>query len=410
MKKTWASLIILLISVFVITGCSSSTSGGKQTTIQFVHWRGEDTAAFKGIISKFEKENPSIKVDMKVYPSDSYQAQVQATLLSGKGADVFASFPGSQFATLQKAGVYEDLTGKSFVKSFKDDLLAAGQADNKQLALPYQLVYNIPVYNKGIFEKEGIDVPKDWDSFLAACEKLKKAGYIPIAFSGDISPSQFINPMMMNNQPDEKVFEKLEKGEESLTNEWYVKTLSQIKELQDKGYFQKDPLGTKKDGAAVLFAQEKAAMLAHGSYMMATVAQQNPTIKQGLLAPITVSEDQKVYDGIHTATFMLGVNAKSAHKKAAEKFLSYLTESKVASEYANKTGQLLTLNDVSYDSKELEESAKWLDKKTRFQPRFTITKEPISKAIEVSVQDVISGMSPEKAAEKAQEEVKRALQ
>lgn len=45
--------------------------------------------------------------------------------------------------------------------------------------------------------------------------------------------------------------------------------------------------------------------------------------------------------------------------------------------------------------------------KTVFQPRFTILNERVSKAVETSVQDVLSGMSAKKAAEKAQGEVER---
>jgi raffinose/stachyose/melibiose transport system substrate-binding protein len=148
-------------------------------------------------------------------------------------------------------------------------------------------------------------------------------------------------------------------------------------------------------------------MLAQGSYMMATVKQQNPKIDQGLLAPITVDQDKAKYEGVHTTTFLLGVAEKSKHKEAAKKFLTFLADPKISSEYANATGQLLTVKDVKYDSPELKESAKWKDKKTVFQPRFTILNERVSKAVETSVQDVLSGMSAKKAAEKAQGEVER---
>ncbi|MCM3570569.1 ABC transporter substrate-binding protein [Neobacillus mesonae] len=403
-----------MVLSLALAGCSSKDSStdakdSAKHTITFLHWRGEDTEVFNKIIAEFEKANPDIKVEMNVLPSDSYIANASATLLSGKGSDVFASFPGSQFEALQDSGVYADLSNESFLSKFSESLIEAGKSDGKQLAVPYQLVYNIPVYNKGIFKKLNLDVPKDWNSFLKVSKTLKDNGYDPILFAGDVSPSQFINPMVMNNEPTDDAFPKLETGEEKLTNDWFVKTLSQIKELNDKGYFQKDPLGTKKEGAAALFAQEKGAILALGSYMMSAVKQQNPNIEQGLLSPITVDASQMKYEGIHTATFMLGVNAKSKNQAEAKKFIEFLTDPKIAAEYANGTGQMLTLKDVKYDSPELTESAKWLDKKTLFQPRYTLKKEQVSKAIETAVQDVLSGVEPEKAAKKAQEEVDRAI-
>lgn len=413
-KQMLLLMMVVLLMGSVLAGCGNTdeTGGaesGDATTINFLHWRGEDTEAFNAIIEKFEEENPDINVEMNALPSDSYIANASATLLSGKGADVFASFPGSQFEALQESGAYVELGDQAFIDRFSENMLGAGQKDGKQLAVPYQLVYNIPVYNKGVFVELGIEPPKDWDGFLEVSQTLKDNGYDPILFAGDVSPSQFINPMVMNNQPSDEAFAKLETGDEKLTNDWFVKTLSQIKELNDKGYFQKDPLGTKKEGAAALFAQEKGAMLALGSYMMATVAEQNPDIEQGLLSPITVSEDEMKYEGIHTSTFMLGVNSKSEHQEEALKFIEFLTKPEIASEYANATGQLLTVKDVEYDSPELTETAAWLDKKTLFQPRYTLSKEQVSKAIETAIQDVLSGVEPEEAAKKAQEEVDRAI-
>lgn len=419
MKKSFAFMVGILILVgTVLMGCSDSSSSsdnsggsesGDKVKINFVHWRGEDSEIFAEIIKKFEAENENIEVATNVYPSDSYEEKIQATLLSGKGADVFATFPGSQFSVLQDAGSYVDLTGKDFVSRFKEDLLAAGQSDGKQLALPYQLVFNIPVYNKGIFEELGLEPPNSWEGFLEVCKTLKENGYAPILFSGDVSPSQFINPMVMNNMPSKDSLAQLETGKQKLTDDWYVKTLSQIKELADKGYFQDNPLGTKKSASAALFAQEKGAMLALGSYIMATVKQQNPDIEQGLLSPITVPADEAKWDGIHTSTFMLGINSKSDHKEAALKFLKFLTNPEIASLYANETGQLLTLKDIEYGSPTLQASAEWLDKKTMFQPRYTISVPEISQAVQTSVSDVIGGMNPEEAAKKAQEEVERAI-
>ncbi|WP_205093785.1 ABC transporter substrate-binding protein [Thalassobacillus pellis] len=410
-------LSILLVVSLSLMGCNSgastaeggSSSDGKTKTINFVHWRGEDNEAFSHLIKKFEEKNPGIKVQMNIYSSNSYQSKIQPTLLSGKGADVFASFPGSRFSVLQKAGAYEDLSDQEFLNSFSENLLKAGQVDGKQLAVPFQLVYNQPVYNKGIFEELGLTPPDDWKGFLELCETLKKNGYIPLLWSGDISAGQFINPMVMNNQPTADALARIEKGEVKLTDEWFVKTLSQIKTLNDNGYLQENPLGTKKAGAASMLAQEKGAMLAHGSYIMATVKQQNPDIKLGLLAPITVPKDKAKYLGIHTATFMLGINKNSKYKEAAAKFIEFLTQPENASYYAKKTGQLLTLKEVEYDSPALKESAKWVEKETLFQPRYMITVPEVEQAIVTAVDDVIMGMDPEEAAKKAQEEVNRAI-
>lgn len=384
-------------------GGSGSASSDGSVTINFLHWRGEDVKTLDTIIDKFEQANPKIKVEMQTLPSDQYQSTAQAKLSDGSVGDVFASFPGAQFDALSKAGVFADLSGSSWLKSFNADLIAAGQQDGKQLAVPYQLVYNDPIYNVKLFEKYGLTPPQDWDGFLALCQKLKDNGIIPIAFAGaDIGPGQFMNTMVMNNEPSEDIFAKVEAGEAKLTDEWWVKTLTQIKELNDKGYFQPDALGTKDAAAGALFVQEKAGMLASGSYQLAQNAAQNPNLEQGLLAPITVSAGEAKYEGVHTSTFMLAVNSKSKHPEEAKKFLEYLSRPDVAGEYANATGQNVTVDGVSYTSPELKVAEAWTSKKTLFQPRFTIKNGDNQKAVTNSIQAVLGGSSPEEAAQEAQ--------
>jgi len=384
-------------------GGSDASGSGGDVTINFLHWRGEDVKALDTIIDKFETANPTIKVEMQTLPSDQYQSTAQAKLSDGSVGDVFASFPGAQFDALAKAGVFTDLSGSSFLDSFNGDLIAAGQQDGKQLAVPYQLVYNDPIYNVKLFEKYGLTPPADWEGFLALCQKLKDNGIIPIAFAGaDIGPGQFMNTMVMNNEPSDDIFEKVEAGEAKLTDEWWVKTLTQIKELNDKGYFQPDALGTKDAAAGALFVQEKAGMLASGSYQLAQNAAQNPELEQALLAPITVSAGEAKYEGVHTSTFMLAVNSKSKHPEEAKKFLEYLSQPDVAGEYANATGQNVTVDGVSYDSPELKVAEDWTSKKTLFQPRFTIKNGDNQKAVTNSIQAVLGGSAPEEAAREAQ--------
>jgi raffinose/stachyose/melibiose transport system substrate-binding protein len=212
-----------------------------------------------------------------------------------------------------------------------------------------------------------------------------------------------MNSMMMNNAPDEEVFAKLQNGEESLTNEWWVKTLEDFKLLADKGYIQENALGTNQDAAMSMVANEEAAMLATGSYHMASLLKLNPDLQLDLLAPITVEESEAVYEGINTATFMLAVNSKSEKKEEAKKFIEFLSQPEIASKYANETGQHLTVKDVAYESDALKNTAYWIDeKKTRFQPRFLITNAQIEEAVLSSIENVLGGEDPKAAAEAAQ--------
>ncbi|RNF38799.1 extracellular solute-binding protein [Planococcus salinus] len=411
MKKTHFLRAGLLGMLLVLAGCagesndSGSSDNGDSTQISFIHWRGEDKDVFDEIIAQFEEENPDITVEMTIYPSEQYQATGQRMLQDGSTGDVFTSFPGAQFEAIHSAGFFEDLTDEEFVSNFDEGSITVGQKDGQQFALPYQLVFNMPVYNKGMFDELGLEVPKSWTEFQEMSDTLLENGITPIAFPGaDIGPNQFMNSMMMNNAPDEDVFEKLQNGEESLTNEWWVKTLEDFQLLEERGYIQADALGTNQDSAMAMVANEEAAMLATGSYHMASLLELNPDLQLDLLAPITVPEEEAQYEGIHTATFMLAVNSNSEKKEEAKMFIDYLSQPEVASKYANETGQHLTVNGVEYESEALQNTSYWIDERnTRFQPRFLITNAQIEAAVLSSIENVLGGEDPMAAAEQAQQ-------
>lgn len=415
MKKNSFLLAALFASGLILSSCagesndSSNENGSGENAdaekISFIHWRGEDKEVFDDIIAQFEDENPDITVEMNIFPSEQYQATGQRMLTDGSTGDVFTSFPGAQFEAIAGAGFFEDLSGEDFVSNFDESLITVGQKDGQQLAIPYQLVFNMPIYNKGMFEELGLEVPKSWTEFQEMADTLLENDITPIAFPGaDIGPNQFMNSMMMNNAPDEDIFEKLQNGEESLTNEWWVKTLEDFQLLEQKGYIQPDALGTSQDSAMAMVANEEAAMLATGSYHMATLLELNPELQLDLLAPITVEESEAQYEGINTATFMLAVNSKSQKKEQAKEFINFLSQPEIASQYANETGQHLTVNGVEYESEVLQNTSYWIDERTtRFQPRFLITNAQMEAAVLSSIENVLGGADPMEAAEEAQQ-------
>ncbi|UOF89084.1 ABC transporter substrate-binding protein [Fodinisporobacter ferrooxydans] len=419
MKKLMKTLAVFsAVGSLLVTGCggsgaSSNANGGngKEVTLTFLHWRGEDVPTFKKIISEFHKKYPNINVQMQVLPSNQYIAQAQANLTGNHGADIFTSFPGSEFSAINKAGLYEDLSSQPFLSNFNSDLIKSGQKDGKQFAIPYQVVFNMPVYNKDLFKKLNIEPPTDWNGFLKACQTLKDHGYTPIVFAGKVSAGQFYNDIVMNNVTDPNVFTGLLTGKSKLTDPDFLKSFEQMGELAQKGYFQTGALGTSQDAATAIFAEGKAGMLALGSYQITPVNKDNNNgFKMGLLAPITTaSATDAKYQGVDTTTFMLGVNAKSPHKKEAEEFLQFLSQPDIAAQYANETSQMVTVKDVKYTVPALQEMEPLLKKPLRFQPMYTLTNQQVVDDVTNVVEDVISGKDPKVAAKKGQDAINQAL-
>lgn len=386
---------------------AAPTQGGKVSgKVSFAHWRAEDKAVFDKMIADFAKKYPGVSVTQDISPSNDYQSSALQRIRGGAVGDVFTAFRGAQFVAMTKAGIYSDLSNQSWVSNYDPQLISSGQVNGKQLGFPYQIVFNMPVTNQDIVTKaDGGTPPKDWNSFLSLCDKLKSKGITPIAWPGGDpgNAGQLFNSMVMNNAPTPDMCAKIESGQYKCTDDWFVTTLKQYAQLRP--YFQPNSTGTAVEPCEQIFASGKAAMLATGSFHMAAVRQLGAKFPMDLLAPITVPAGKAKYEGIYNATFVLGLNSASKNKTAALAWLQYLSMPEVAGVYANGTSQHVSVKDVDYTNPDLKAIAPWLKKKTLLAPRFQFNNLDIRNAVEGACVAVVGGKSPTQAASEAQKVV-----
>jgi raffinose/stachyose/melibiose transport system substrate-binding protein len=399
----------------VLAGCAGpgSTAGRNEPTgvatgaaegeVSFAHWRAEDKAAFEKLIATFKGEFPDITVTQDISPANDYQTQALNRLRGGAAGDVFPTFRGAQFTQFVKGGVYTDLTTQDVVKNYNAELIEAGKADGKQYGLPYQVVFPMPVANMDLLGKVGVDTaPTDWDGFLSMCDKLKSSGITPLAWPGGEvgNAGQLFNNMIMNEQPADDACAQIEAGKMKVTDDWFIGMLNKYVELRP--YFQANAVGTAVEPTQQLFASEKAAMLATGSYHIAAVRALGAKFPIALVPPITTSGGTPKYEGTYNATFILGINAKSKVQPAALEWLKFLSNPTHAGTYANETVQHVTVAGVDYSNPDLKTLAPWLEKNTLLAPRFQFEDLDIRNAAEGCCIQVVGGTEPAAAAQKAQ--------
>jgi len=379
------------------------TGGPIEGELSFAHWRAEDKEVLEEIIAGFVKQHPDVRVQQDISPSADYQSTALQKIRGGAVGDVFTAFRGAQFVDMNKAGLFADLSGQPFVSNYEPELIAPGAQAGKQMGLPYQLVYNMPIYNVRLFERVGVtEPPADWDGFLSLCAELERAGVVPIMFPGGDpgNAGQLLNAMVMNNAPSDDMFARIERGESKVTDDWFIRTLEQYAQLRP--YVQPNATGTAVEPALQVFAEEKAAMLATGDFHIGAVRALGAEFPIDLVAPITVPAGEAKYEGIHNVTFILGVSTRSENQPAAVKFVEYLSQPDVAGVYANGTRQHVTVAGVRYTDRDLKATEPWLTRKTLLAPRFQFNDLDIRAAVENAATQVIGGTAPRKAAAAAQ--------
>ena len=414
-KYVYRAVEVTAATVAPVAAAGASNDGStaddlKGTKITFFHWRAEDKDVIADIIKDFTAKT-GIEVEQSIKNSNDYQSQALQDILDGKPADVFTAFRGAQFFNMAKANggsVWLDLSNQPFVKNSNKNLILPGQFDGKQLGLPYQLVFNMPVVNMDLLNSLKLTLPNNINDLQRFCQTVKAKGITPIAWPGGTRGNAgqlSMNGLVMNAFPSDDAFAKIDTGAAKVTDFWMVKALQDFKDLA-ADCFGDNPLAVKDDGALADFATGKALMLATGTFSMGPALKLNPALKFGLYVPITTPLGQTPkWEGIYNATFIVGVNARQKDPKkqaAAVKFVDWLSQKDNAAKYANGTSQHSTVLGVPYVKQELKDTGVWADKRVLLAPRFQFLNLDIRNAVEDAFLAVAGGKDAKTAAADAQ--------
>jgi multiple sugar transport system substrate-binding protein/raffinose/stachyose/melibiose transport system substrate-binding protein len=131
-------------------------------------------------------------------------------------------------------------------------------------------------YNMDYFKKAGITAaPKNWDEFLATCEKLKQAGIVPLVWYGGFPNMLSNGPLSWGyanyvyaNEPDVRKNLATTKYDFSKNPGW-LETYQKMDILNKKGYFMKGFTSTDYGQGQEYFNKGDAAMLFAGTWQAA---------------------------------------------------------------------------------------------------------------------------------------------
>lgn len=389
-------------------------------SIEFWHWRAEDKAIFEQIISRFEANNPGVKVTQVISNSGDYTATALTKVASNKKAAVVTTFRGSQFNQAAEAGLLADLSSEQFTKrNVIASMMGAGQYKGKQLGIPYQSLFNNPVYNIAIFKKEGWKLPKTFNEWLGYCKAAKAAGYVPMAWMGGFRPQagQIINSALMNTASTDALLtsqiQAIDTGKEEITTKWFKDMAEKYADLRDAGCFPDNPKGVTEAAGNALFATGKSPILPTGSFSMGGIVALNKAMdgNMGLTGMNWTNDVNARYTGITNNTFILGVNTKAGktEQRIARAFISHLLNGEMATLYANGTKQHVTVLDVEYTDDNLRNTASIMSERLVLAPRFIFLNQGVRDILEDALIAIVGGESVNKALEDGAKLIKQKL-
>ncbi|WP_216671378.1 ABC transporter substrate-binding protein [Mangrovicoccus sp. HB161399] len=158
---------------------------------EVMHWwtSGSEAAALQVFIGAYEAAGGTW-TDNAVPDFESAIAAATSAIIGGNPPDALQFNAGTQFADLAQLGYLTDLSPLAEAGGWKAALPAALYG-----AVSYGgKVYAMPVDNHGenwlwlnrsVMEKAGAELPDSWDGFFPMLDKIKAAGFIPVAHGGE---------------------------------------------------------------------------------------------------------------------------------------------------------------------------------------------------------------------------------
>lgn len=261
------------------TTTQATTKAPVATEIVFwdMVWGPADTypAAAEELVKQFNDTNDQgITVKYQSTPWDNFYQTFLTAVTSGAAPDVSTgAFPQPvQYAIMEEI---LDLTpvldmweaeGNAILQDYSPGALDLHRWDNKQVGLPWNSDPRQITYRKDYFEQAGITSdPKNWDEFMAACEKLKEKlpeDVYPLAFAAaDQMMTQNMLFFMFQNDCG---ITNADGNASDFTNVKVGETLKFLNELYVKGYIPEGTVSYKGSDAEKLYLSGKAAMYLAG--------------------------------------------------------------------------------------------------------------------------------------------------
>ncbi|HET6449756.1 MAG TPA: extracellular solute-binding protein, partial [Spirochaetia bacterium] len=312
---------------------------------------GGAQAPMKQIDALFQQKNPGVTINHVAQPLEpQYYQIIQAAATANQGPDVAMFHPGAREYGF--GDVLVDLG--PYIQDVKGQFTAASIAMvsmNGQVGQPIKLLpmtmqgFGI-YYNKAYFRKAGLNPdqpPKTAEQFLAACAKLKAAGFVPVTV-GQTYTIDFLIRCLVANAWGPNVG-GLKDGSVTYKDPIFKQSVEFVKTLVDKGYLEKDgfsrpyfmdgidKFAAGNGGMFVGLLSDVGNWKAFSDKLGADNVGYFPTVN----LPGSKYKDVQVAQG---AGIGYGVMTWSSNQKLAAAYVKFATTGDGARIYASMTGAL----------------------------------------------------------------------
>ncbi|KHK97087.1 carbohydrate-binding protein [Microbacterium mangrovi] len=325
---------VLTLGGALLAGCSPD---GRET-IRFAFSKREAIGFMTDLVHKYNASQNKVTVVLDT--SNTFAAG----FVRGNPPDIALNNYNMETARFVQRCALSDLSGTAAAKEVKPSLTPFmdqyGRCAGRTSALPYSVMASGVIYNKQLFQKYGVTVPRTWDQLLAACKTFQAAGVTPIyaTFADPWTVGQGWYDYSVGGMLDTVAFfkalnaEGVDVGPTSAVSFQKDQAAPVDKMIRLAAYVNKDAASRAYGDGNTAMAEGKAAMYLQGPWAFGEIAKAAPKLALGTF-PLPVTNDPadlKVRINMDLAAW---IPEASPHKDAARAFLAYLYQPKVINAY-----------------------------------------------------------------------------
>lgn len=305
-----------------------------------VTYTGDAAAVFQEICDEFSSQT-GCTVVVDAYGQD-YTNMMTNRMAVNDMPDVYETSGWS----LKRFKEYSlELTDEPYVADYSDSAVSVVQdTDGKYYACMISCGYNCMAVNLSVVEKAGVDLLAihTWDDFLAACQKIKDAGFTAIGSAPNAGLTSNIAGSFLVYKG-----EAADVGEEILNGTWDWKEYQLIidfwKKALSSGYCFSDAKSMNADNKYERFGSGQSAFLVSEGFDAIQEAQKvNPDGKFAM-APFPASKEGGEETVATGEGDSFGIWKESESVECAKEFLRYLATSDVTMKLISETGRCASI-------------------------------------------------------------------
>ena len=351
--KWYKKMSLAAITGLSLLGLSACSSQGESTdgkvTIEYFNQKGEMVDTLREIAKDFEKENPNVHVKVVNVPNAG--EVLKTRVLAGDIPDVVNIFPQSiEFQEWAKAGYFEDLSNKDYLKRVKNHYANKYAIDGKIYNIPYTAnAYGI-YYNKDKFKELGLKVPETWDEFEKLVDTIIAKGETPFAIAGADTWTlngyhQLALATATGGGKEANDYLRFSKPNAIKSSDSVLKDDFRLLDLfRKKGAMQTNWQGAGYTDVVGAFARGDALMTPNGSWAITAINAQDPKFNVGTFPFPGKQKGQSLTIGAGDLAW--SISSSSKHKKEANAFVEYMSRPEVMQKYYDVDGSPTAIEGV----------------------------------------------------------------